>query len=104
MPGERVLIVDDNPMNLKLARILLTGDGFDVRGAADSEEAEFILEDFHPQLILMDVQLPGIDGLQLTRRLRNDPMHNNVVILALTAYCMTGDQQKARDAGCDGYI
>ncbi len=104
MPGERVLIVDDNPMNLKLVRILLTGDGFDVRSAADAEEAEFILEDFHPQLILMDIQLPGIDGLQLTRRLRDDPAHRNVVIVALTAYSMKGDERKAREAGCNGYI
>src|SRR5258706_2830386 len=104
MPGERVLIVEDNPMNLKLARILLIGDGFDVRAAADAEEAEFILEDFHPQLILMDVQLPGIDGLQLTRRLRNDRNNKDIVIVALTAYGMKGDEQRARDAGCNGYI
>lgn len=104
MPAERVLIVDDNPMNLKLARILLTGDSFEVRTAADAEEAEFILEDFHPRLILMDIQLPGIDGLQLTRRLRSDSKHSHVVIVALTAYGMKGDERRARDAGCNGYI
>ena len=104
MPGETVLIVDDNPMSMELSRFLLSRDGFDVRTAADAEEAEFILKDFRPQLILMDVQLPGIDGLQLTRRLRNDPANKDIVILALTAYCMKGDEQKALDAGCNGYI
>ncbi len=104
MPGERVLVVDDSPMNLKLVRILLSGDGFDVRCAADAEEAEFILQEFHPQLILMDIQLPGIDGLQLTRRLRKDPAQQGVVIVALTAYSLKGDEQRARDAGCNGYI
>jgi two-component system cell cycle response regulator DivK len=84
MPGERVLIVDDNPMNLKLARILLAGEGFKVRTAADAEEAEFILEDFHPQLILMDIQLPGINGLQQT------------------SFAQRPDAQGRRDRGFDG--
>jgi DNA-binding response OmpR family regulator len=104
MAGERILIVDDNPMNAKLARILLSAEGFEVRTAADAEQAEFILQEFHPGLILMDIQLPGIDGLALTRRLRADRMHRDVVILALTAYAMEGDEKKARDAGCNGYI
>jgi len=102
--GGTVLIVDDNPMSVELSRFLLSRDGFDVRTAADAKESEFILKDFHPQLILMDIQLPGIDGLQLTRRLRNDPTNKDIVILALTAYCMKGDEQKALDAGCNGNI
>ena len=104
MGGEPILIVDDNPVNLKLVRVLLAGEGYDVRTAMDAEEALAALETFHPRLILMDIQLPGIDGLELTRRLRTDPATEEIVIVALTAYAMKGDEQKALDAGCDGYI
>jgi len=108
MPGERVLIVDDNPMTVKLCRILLTGDGFDVRTAANAEEVEVILEGFRPQLILIELKLPGMDGLQLTRRLRNDPTHQAVVVVALivtlTACGMKEAEHTARNAGCNGYI
>ena len=104
MAGEPILIVDDNALNLKLIRVLLTGHGYDVRAAADAEEALVVLQTFRPALILMDLQLPGMDGLELTRRLKADPARRQIVILALTAYAMKGDEQKARDAGCDGYI
>ena len=104
MPGEPILVVDDNPMNLKLTRILLTGEGYQVRVARDSREALEALETFHPRLILMDLQLPGVDGLQLTRQLKSDPATRDVPILALTACAMRGDEQRAYQAGCDGYI
>lgn len=104
MPGEPILIVDDNPHNLKLARVLLTGEGYDVRTAIDAENALEVLQSFHPRLILMDLQLPGMDGLTLTRRLKNDPARSNVVIVALTAYAMKGDADKALAAGCDDYV
>ena len=104
MAGEPILIVDDNPANLKLARVLLAGEGYDVRTAADAAEALAVLETFHPRLILMDLQMPGMDGFELTRHLKSVPAHRNVVILALTAYAMKGDEEKARTAGCDGYI
>ena len=104
MAREPILIVDDNPANLKLARVLLAGEGFEVRTAADASEALAVLEGFRPRLILMDLQLPGMDGLTLTRRLKADPATKDIVILALTAYAMRGDEQKAREAGCDGYI
>jgi two-component system cell cycle response regulator DivK len=104
MAHEPILIVDDNPANLKLARILLRGEGYDVRTATDAEEALSVLRTFIPRLILMDIQLPGMDGLELTRKLKADPLSKNVVILALTAYAMTGDEEKARAAGCDGYV
>jgi two-component system cell cycle response regulator DivK len=104
MAGEPILIVDDNPANLKLARVLLTGEGFDVRTAADAREALSVLEGFRPRMILMDLQLPGMDGFELTRRLKASPAHREVIILALTAYAMKGDEEKARAAGCDGYI
>jgi len=104
MPGEPILIVDDNPANLKLARVLLTGEGYEVRTAADADEALAVLNAFHPRLILMDLQMPGMDGFELTRRLKADPETRGMVILALTAYAMKGDEERARAAGCDGYV
>ena len=104
MAHEPILIVDDNAANLKLARVLLSVDGYDIRTAASAEEALTVLERFKPRLILMDLQLPGIDGLELTRRLKADPRRQNIIVLALTAYAMKGDDQKAFAAGCDGYI
>lgn len=104
MAGEPVLIVDDNPTNLKLARVLLLSEGYDVRTAADAEEALTHLASFRPRVILMDVQLPGMDGLALTRRLKADPETRDIVILAMTAYAMKGDEQKALESGCDGYV
>jgi CheY-like chemotaxis protein len=104
MPGEAILIVDDNAANLKLARVLLTGEGYEVRTAADAEEALEILRQFRPRLILTDLQMPGMDGFELTRRLKADPGLRGVIILALTAYAMKGDEERARAAGCDGYV
>lgn len=104
MPTERVLVVDDNPTNLKLARILLLGAGYEVATAEDAEEAQRRLADFDARLILMDLQLPGMDGLELTRRLKADPLHSDRIIVALTAYAMKGDDAKARAAGCDSYM
>ena len=104
MAGERILIVDDNPQNLKLARVLLSGEGYEVRTATDAEAALRELDSFVPRLILMDIQLPGMDGLALTRLLKADPTRREIVVVALTAYAMKGDEQKAFAAGCDGYI
>jgi len=104
MAGESILIVDDNAANLKLARVLLQAEGYDVRTAADAEDAVRLLQSFTPRLVLMDIQLPGMDGLELTRRLKADIATKDIVILALTAYAMKGDEERARAAGCDGYI
>jgi len=104
MSGEPILIVDDNATNMKLVRILLASEGYDVRTAADAEEALNVLKEFYPRLILMDVQLPGIDGLELTRRLKSDPATQDIMILGLTAYAMKGDKERIIAAGCDGYI
>jgi two-component system, cell cycle response regulator DivK len=104
MAGESILIVDDNPVNLKLVRVLLVREGYNVRTAGDAEQALEILKDFSPELILMDIQLPGIDGLGLTRRLKSQPVTQQIMIVALTAYAMKGDHQKVLEAGCDGYI
>lgn len=104
MPGERILIVDDNATNLKLARVLLQTEGYSVSTAIDAEDALRQIATFQPRLILMDIQLPGMDGLELTRCLKAESATKNIVILALTAYAMKGDEQKALAAGCDGYI
>ena len=104
MSGEPILIVDDNSTNMKLVRILLASEGYDVRTAADAEEALNVLKEFYPRLILMDVQLLGIDGLELTRRLKSDPATRDITILGLTAYAMKGDKERIIAAGCDGYV
>jgi two-component system cell cycle response regulator DivK len=101
---ESVLVVDDNIDNLDLTQILLVGEGFEVRVALDAEQALKTLQSYRPNLILMDIQLPGMDGLELTRRLRLDPALRDVIIVALSAYAMRGDQDNARLAGCDGYV
>lgn len=102
--ADAILIVDDNVTNLKLAKVLLTAEGYRVRTAADAEQALEVLAGFVPQLILMDIQLPGMDGLELTRRLKSNPTTRDVTVVALTAYAMKGDEEKALAAGCSGYI
>jgi CheY-like chemotaxis protein len=104
MPREVILIVDDNPANLKLARVILAAEGYDVRTANDAEEALRSLSADTPRLILMDIQLPDMDGLELTRRLKADSQFSDVIVVALTAYAMKGDEAKAKAAGCDGYV
>ena len=104
MRKKSILIVDDNPMNMKLVRVLLTGEGYDVRTAGDALEALAILEQWNPRLILMDIQLPGIDGLELTRQLKSNPITEQIIIIGLTAYAMKGDEERILAAGCDGYI
>ena len=104
MAGEPLLIVDDNATNLKLVRVLLEGAGYQVRVALDADAALGILREFRPQLILMDIQLPGMDGLSLTRMLKANPSLRDIIILGLTAYAMKGDEERILAAGCDGYI
>jgi CheY-like chemotaxis protein len=104
MAREPILIVDDNPQNLKLAKVILASEGYEVRTAIDAEEALRILESFTPRLILMDLQLPRMDGLELTRQLKADPARRGIIIMVLTAYAMKGDEEKAFAAGCDGYM
>jgi len=104
MTQESILIVDDNLVNMKLIRVLLAGEGYEVRTAADADEALRVLNEFHPGLILMDIQLPGIDGLELTRRLKAQPATRQIPIIGLTAYAMKGDEDRIIAAGCDGYI
>ncbi|MGE0401869.1 MAG: response regulator [Kofleriaceae bacterium] len=96
--------MDDNPTNLKLVTYLMQQHGYDVTTAADADDAVASIANAPPDLILMDVQLPGVDGLELTRRLKADPATQPIVIIAVTAYAMKGDQEKALAAGCDDYV
>ena len=100
----QIMIVEDNPVNLKLVRDLLEMDGFEVFSCADAESAQECLETLHPDMILMDVGLPGMDGLELTRILKADKKTGNIKIVAVTAFAMKTDKDKVMDAGCDGYI
>jgi two-component system, cell cycle response regulator DivK len=104
MTTKRILVVDDNATNLKLFTYLLAAPARDVRTATDAREALEALASFRPDLILMDIQLPDIDGLELTRRLRQSPLTRDTTIVAVTAYAMKGDEERARAAGVDGYI
>jgi CheY-like chemotaxis protein len=99
-----ILIVDDNPTNAKLLAYVLARAGYAVATAADATEALAAIASARPRLILMDLQLPGVDGFELTRRLKADPATAGIVIVAVTAYAMTGDEDRARAAGCDGYL
>jgi two-component system cell cycle response regulator len=99
-----VLVVDDNQVNLKLVRVLLTSFGYEAHTAENAEQAVELLKTLQPDLILMDIQLPGMDGLALTRQLKADPRFAQVPIVALTAYAMKGDDARALAAGCAGYI
>src|SRR5262249_60650954 len=98
MAGEPILVVDDTPVNLKLTRILLINEGYRVLTAASAEEALELLRSYHPDLILADIQLPGIDGLELTRRIKRDEQMRDIAVVALTAFAMAGDEQKAIEA------
>lgn len=100
----KILVVDDNPTNLKLVSDVLAFEGHEILKAVDAEEAQLVLADTLPDLILMDIALPGMDGLTLTRKLKADERTCHIRIVALTAFAMKGDEQKALGAGCDGYI
>ena len=100
----RVLIVDDNDLNIELARCLLEADGFEVESQTEPARVLAHLAVFQPALVLMDVQMPGTDGLTLTRAIKADAALRDTVVIAFTAYAMKGDEARMRSAGCDGYI
>lgn len=104
MTALRVLVVDDNPVNVELATYLLTEAGMQVASALDGRGLAERVAAFEPHLVLMDVQLPGLDGLTLTQRLRSQPATRKLVIVAFTAFAMKGDREKFLGLGCDGYI
>jgi two-component system cell cycle response regulator DivK len=100
----RILVIEDNPANMKLFVLLLQRDGHEVLQAIDAEKGVRIAREQLPQLILMDVQLPGMDGLEATRLLRGTAATKDLKIVALTALAMSGDRERIVAAGCDGYI
>lgn len=99
-----ILIVEDNEANMRLARLLLVNAGHTVLWAADAETGLTLARDKQPALILMDIQLPGMDGLAATLLLKQDPLTAHIPVIALTAMAMKEDREKTRLAGCDAYI
>lgn len=102
--GAPILIVDDNPANTKLLAFILAARGYAVRTASSADEALSTIAEWKPRLILMDIQLPGMDGLTLTKQLKADAATRDISIIAATAYAMKGDEERALAAGCDGYV
>jgi two-component system, cell cycle response regulator DivK len=100
----RVLIIEDNPANMTLAVFLVQSAGHTVISATDAETGLALARDEHPNLILMDIQLPGMDGLEATALLKGDEATRAIPVIALTALAMKGDESRIRAAGCDGYI
>ena len=100
----KVLVVEDNPANMTLATFLLKSAGHSVLSATDAESGLTLARSEQPDLILMDIQLPGMDGLQATALLKADEATRAIPVIALTALAMKGDEERIRAAGCDGYI
>jgi two-component system, cell cycle response regulator DivK len=99
-----VLVIEDNPANMRFATFLLESAGHVVLSAADAEVGLTMARNAQPHLILMDIQLPGMDGLEATAILKRDAATRDIPVIALTALAMKGDEQRIRAAGCDGYI
>ena len=99
-----ILVIEDNPMNMKLVRTVLQIGGHKVIEAVDAETGIQLAFKNRPDLILMDIQLPGMDGLEATKVLKQSEISREIPIIALTSYAMQGDEKKAKNAGCDGYI
>ena len=102
--ASRVLVVEDNEMNMQLFEYLLEESGFMILKATSGEDALKMVDEELPDLILMDIHLPGMDGLSVVRELKNNSRLQNIPILALTAHAMRGDKDRFLQAGCDGYI
>jgi len=100
----RILIVEDNPANMTLAVFLLESAGYTVLSATDAEAGLTRARGEQPDLILMDIQLPVMDGYEVTRRIKADPALWHIPIIAVTSYALSGDEEKTRQAGCDGYV
>jgi two-component system, cell cycle response regulator DivK len=101
---KRILIVEDTEDNRRIVRDLLTSVGYELIEAVDGSEGVALAQSERPDLILMDIQLPGIDGYEATRRIRAIPDLAKVPIIAVTSYALSGDEAKTRAAGCDGYV
>jgi CheY-like chemotaxis protein len=104
MPGEKILVVEDNALNLELTADILAAAGYVVLRAENAERGMMLAREERPALILMDVRLPGMDGLRAAELLKGEVETREIPIVALTAHAMKGDEDKALSAGCEGYI
>ncbi len=102
--AKRILVIEDHEDNRRIMRDLLTSAGYELVEAVTGEDGVALAETQHPDLILMDIQLPGIDGYETTRRIRASPALRRIPIIAVTSYALSGDDAKAFEAGCDGYV
>jgi two-component system cell cycle response regulator DivK len=102
--AKKILIVEDDPRNMKLVMMTLKPHGYELLSATDGEKALEMALDNRPDLILMDLQLPKLNGLEVTRRIRKDPAMRKTPIIALTAFAMKGDEEKCFEAGCNAYV
>ena len=100
----RILVVEDDPDNRRIVVRVLTSESYETFEAADGRSAIACARAEHPDLIIMDLAMPGMDGWEASRQLKNDPQTADIPIIALTAFAMRGDEERARDAGCDGYL
>jgi two-component system cell cycle response regulator DivK len=99
-----ILVVEDQEDNRRILRDLLTNSGFEVVEAVTGTDGVSMVETHQPHLILMDIQLPGIDGYEATRRIKSNPDFQNIPIIVVTSYALSGDDKKAFEAGCDAYV
>jgi two-component system cell cycle response regulator DivK len=101
---KRILVVEDTEDNRRIVRDCLSGGGYDIIEAGDGATGVAMAASHTPDLILMDIQLPGMDGYEATRRIKADPALARIPVIAVTSYALSGDEAKTRAAGCDGYI
>jgi two-component system cell cycle response regulator DivK len=101
---KRILVVEDHEENRRIMRDLLTSASFEMIEAATGEDGVRVAESERPDLILMDIQLPGLDGYEATRRIKANPALRAIPIIVVTSYALSGDEEKARAAGCDDYV
>jgi CheY-like chemotaxis protein len=104
MAQESILVVDDQPISIKIIRSVLEGDGYQVQVAVNATEALEVLKSYRPDLILMDIHMPGLDGLALTKLLKSNPEARHIKIVAISAYASSVDEERITAAGCNGYI
>lgn len=100
----RILVVEDHPTNRRILRDLLTSAGYELTEAVTGEDGVALAETCRPDLILMDIQLPGFDGYEATRRIKGNPALRRIPIIAVTSYALNGDEEKALEAGCEAYV
>jgi two-component system, cell cycle response regulator DivK len=102
--SKRILVVEDQPDNRQIIRDMLAGTDYEIVEAEDGEQALAAVAKQRPDLILMDIQLPVMDGYEATRRIKADPALRSIPIIAVTSYALSGEEKKARAAGCDDYV